>query len=92
MLRREFDLKKETRSARVYVTSLGLYEMYINGQRVSDQLFTPGWTSYNKRLQYQTYEITNFLQKGKNAIGVILGDGWYRGFIGWGTQRNYYGK
>jgi alpha-L-rhamnosidase len=91
-LRREFNLSKPVASARVYVTSLGLYELQLNGKKVGDQLFTPGWTSYNKRLQYQLYDVTSQLTAGPNALGVILGDGWYRGRIGWGTDnRNRYG-
>ena len=78
-------LKGAPRSARAYVTSLGLYELEINGQRVGDQLFTPGWTSYRKRLQYQTYDVTALLRAGDNAIGATLGDGWYRGFLAWQT-------
>jgi len=66
--------------------------MHINGKRVGDQVFAPGWTSYNKRLQYQTYDVTELLQRGENAVGVILGDGWYRGFIGFSGQRNRYGN
>ncbi|MFI5234443.1 MAG: alpha-L-rhamnosidase N-terminal domain-containing protein, partial [Gemmatimonadales bacterium] len=82
MLRRAFDVKGLVRWARIYVTSLGLYELHLNGQRVSRDLFTPGWTSYTKRLQYQTYDVTHLLVPGENAIGAILGDGWYRGFLG----------
>ncbi len=88
--RNEFSTSKKIKSARVYVTSLGLYELFINGEKVGDQLFTPGWTSFNKRLQYQTYDVSDMLKKD-NAIGAVLGDGWYRGNIGWKDQRNYYG-
>lgn len=91
-LRKEFTLDEAIVSARVYITSHGLYEMKINGRNVGDQLFTPGWTSYNKRLQYQTYDITDLLKPGKNAAGVTLGDGWYRGWIAFGNQRNFYGE
>ena len=91
MLRETFKIESGIREARVYVTSHGLYELYLNGQRVGDQLFTPGWTSYNKRLQYQTYDVTNLLQNGDNAVGAILGNGWYRGNIGFSGQRNFYG-
>ncbi len=91
MLRKEFTLHKRVKSARAYATCHGLYELYCNGRRVGDQLFTPGWTSYHKRLQYQTYDITELLTEGDNAVGAILGDGWYRGFLGWGDRRNYYG-
>lgn len=92
MLRKEFSLEGKIQSARVYVTSHGLYEMKINGQKVGTRLFTPGWTSYNKRLQYQTYDITELLRSGNNAVGVRLGDGWYRGWIGFNNQRNFYGS
>ncbi len=92
LLRREFNLNGEIESARAYVTSHGLYEIELNGERVGDLVFTPGWTSYNKRLQYQTYDVTDLMKSGENAIGIMLGDGWYRGYLGWGDQRNYYGS
>ncbi|MFI5236044.1 MAG: family 78 glycoside hydrolase catalytic domain, partial [Gemmatimonadales bacterium] len=68
------------------------YELHLNGQRVGRDLFTPGWTSYAKRLQYQTYDVTHLLVPGENAIGAILGDGWYRGFLGFDSHRNIYGR
>jgi alpha-L-rhamnosidase len=92
MLRRTFEVNGTIESVRAYVTSHGLYEMYLNGRRVGDYVFTPGWTSYNKRLQYQTYDITELIRQGRNAVGVILGDGWYRGYIGFAGQRNFYGQ
>jgi len=92
MLRCQFEVKKSIKSARAYVTSHGLYEFHLNGQKVGDGLFTPGWTSYNKRLQYQVYDITKQLAKGQNAVGAILGDGWYRGPLRWDKLRNIYGK
>ena len=92
IFRKEFLLDKEISSARVYVTCLGLYETELNGQRVGDQVFTPGWTSYNNRLQYQTYDITQYLKTGKNAIGATVGNGWYRGFLGWQDNHNTYGN
>jgi alpha-L-rhamnosidase len=91
MLRGAFAVKGAVRRARAYVTSLGLYELEINGKRVGDQLFTPGWTSYHHRLQYQTYDVAGHLRAGENAIGAMLGDGWYRGFLAWGDRRNIYG-
>jgi len=91
MLRRAFHLDGKIAAARVYVSSLGLYELYINGKRVGDWLLTPGWTSYNKRLQYQTYDVTDYLIEGNNAIGAILGNGWYKGELGWQDHRNLYG-
>lgn len=89
-LRKEFDLRKKISSARVYVTSLGLYQLFLNGQKVGSDLFTPGWSSYKKRLQYQTYDVTHLLDK-RNTIGAMLGDGWYRGYLGWKGGRSYYG-
>jgi alpha-L-rhamnosidase len=92
MLRREFALRGPVGRARAYVTSHGLYEMNLNGRRVGDQVLTPGWTSYNKRLQYQTYDVTSLLKPGSNAVGVELGNGWYRGDLaGWIGRRNVYG-
>ncbi len=91
-LRRAFRVGEAVRSARLYVTSLGLYEVYLNGERVGDQLFTPGWTSYRRRLQYQTYDVTALLRPGANVVGAILGDGWYRGNLGFFRQRNLYGR
>ena len=91
MLRGTFAVKGKVRSARAYVTSLGLYELEINGKRVGDQLLTPGWTSYTKRLQYQTYDVTAHLRAGANGIGATLGDGWYRGFLAWKDRRAVYG-
>ena len=91
MLRGSFKTTGKVKEARAYVTSHGLYELHLNGQRVGDQLFTPGWTSYNKRLQYQTYDVTSLLQNGDNVAGAILGNGWYRGNIGFSGQRNFYG-
>ncbi len=91
MLRKEFQVVGPVARARAYVTSHGLYELYLNGRRVGDQLFTPGWTSYAKRLQYQTYDITAQVKSGANAVGAWLGDGWYRGPIGTAAHRNHYG-
>jgi alpha-L-rhamnosidase len=90
--RKAFSLDKEIKSARLYITCHGLYQAFINGRRVGDQVLTPGWTSYNKRLQYQVYDVTDLLQPGDQAIGILLGDGWYRGYLGWKDNRNIYGK
>jgi alpha-L-rhamnosidase len=91
MLRATFAVDGEVQSARAYVTSLGLYEMMLNGTRVGEQVLTPGWTAYDERLQYQTYDVTELLVEGENALGATLGDGWYRGFLGGREQRNVYG-
>jgi alpha-L-rhamnosidase len=90
--RKEFQVEKNIATARVYVTSHGFYELHMNGKKVGDQVLTPGWTSYGKRLQYQVYDVTNLLVKGNNAIGAVLGDGWYRGTLAWGNNWAVYGK
>ena len=82
MFRKEFNLGKEIASARLYVSSLGLYEAEINGEKVGDQVLTPGWTSFHSRVQYQTYDVSAMLSTGANAIGITLGNGWYRAFRG----------
>ncbi|MEO7120741.1 MAG: family 78 glycoside hydrolase catalytic domain, partial [Ginsengibacter sp.] len=92
ILRKEFSTNKKIISATAYITAHGLYEAEINGQRVGDAYLTPGWTSYKTRLQYQVYDVTPLLKNGKNAIGVTLGNGWYRGIIGFGDNIDVYGK
>ena len=90
-MRKSFTLPKPVANARVYATALGLYELSINGKRVGDEYFRPGWTDYATRVYYQTYNVTGMLRAGENALGVILADGWYAGYIGWERKRNHYG-
>jgi alpha-L-rhamnosidase len=92
LMRRQFNLAKKVSQATVFITAHGLYEAWLNGTRVGDACLTPGWTSYNKRLQYQVFDVTSQLKTGDNALGVILGSGWYRGNIGFSGQINVYGK
>ena len=94
LLRREFSINRKVERARLYATAMGLYEMSLNGKRVGEEYFTPGWTSYDFRYQYQTYDVTNDLKSGANCIGAILGDGWFRGRLAWDPKnnRNHYGK
>jgi alpha-L-rhamnosidase len=89
--RKEFVLKKSVAKARLYISSHGLNQVEMNGRKVGDQEFTPGWTSYDARLQYQTYDVLDYLEQKENAIGIVLGDGWFRGFLAWGDNRNVYG-
>ena len=70
---------------------MGLYQLKLNGKRVGDQYFTPGWTAYDFRFQYQTYDVTAQLKPGKNCVGALLGDGWFRGYMAWGNNHNSYG-
>ena len=90
--RKPFSLNKKIKNATAYITAHGMYEAQINGKRVGDYYLTPGWTSYNNRLQYQVYDVTAMLQNGSNAVGVIAGMGWYRGFLAWDNNKNIYGK
>jgi len=95
MLRKNFRIDNQIKQACVYVTALGEYELYINGKRVGDHILAPEWTDYNVRTQYQTYDITDLLIEGENVIGVILGDGWYIGYMGPGSipgRFNCYGS
>jgi alpha-L-rhamnosidase len=92
LLRREFEVRRGVRQARLYITALGVYEAQINGAVVGDHVLDPGWTSYDYRLRYQTFDVTGMLREGRNAIGAILADGWYRGRLGFGGgHRNIYG-
>jgi alpha-L-rhamnosidase len=77
LLRREFELPGPVRSARLYVTGLGWYEAWINGRRVGDRVLDPLWTSYAERVLYSTYDVTELVREGTNAIGAMLGKGWY---------------
>jgi len=90
-LRKGFTLGKEIKDARLYITCHGLYLVEINGKRIGEQEFTPGWTSYDTRLQYQTYDVTKQLYGDQNVLGIILGDGWFRGNLGWQEGGNIWG-
>ncbi len=91
-LRRAFWVSRPVKRAVVYASALGLYELHINGKRVGEDYFTPGWTDYPTRVYYQTYEVTDLIKKGGNAIGAILADGWYAGYLGFGKKREHYGS
>ncbi|WP_029192775.1 family 78 glycoside hydrolase catalytic domain [Paenibacillus harenae] len=92
MFRRSFELKGAVKKARLYATALGLYELELNGQRVGDCYFTPGWTSYKHSVQTQTYDVTGLVTDGSNAIGAMLGNGWYKGNLTWNDQKCVYGE
>ncbi len=77
LFRKEFLIEKKIRRARVYVSGLGYYELRLNGQRVGDEVLDPGWTTYAKRVLYSTYDVTDQLKPGHNALGVMLGNGWF---------------
>lgn len=78
MFRKEFDVPGPIRRATAYITALGCYEIWINGRRVGEEMLAPQWTDYNKRVLYQTVDVTDLVQEGPNAIGAIVAGGWYR--------------
>lgn len=92
-LRRSFQIKRDVVKARLYICGLGLYEAEINGRRVGDEYFTPYCNSYNNWIQYQTFDVTDHICQGDNAIGVMLGNGWYKGRFGLSDRtEGYYGN
>ncbi|KAA1259124.1 Bacterial alpha-L-rhamnosidase [Rubripirellula obstinata] len=99
--RKEFPAKKQIERATIYATALGIYELHLNGERVGDAMFAPGWTDYRQRAYYNTYDVTEMVQEGDNAIGAWVAEGWYSGYVGFGlltgigtekTGRSTYGK
>ncbi len=92
---RQVSLEKKVKKARIYATALGVYEIHINGEKVGDAFFAPGWTNYKKRLQYQTYDVTKLLQKedGKDKLlEITVGNGWYKGIFGFTCTPDHYGE
>jgi alpha-L-rhamnosidase len=86
-----FDVSKGVKSARLYATALGAYEMFINGERVGDEILAPGWTDYRQRVVYQTYDVTEMIAHGENSISAQLAPGWYETPLEWFQQPNNYG-
>ncbi|MEY4434973.1 MAG: hypothetical protein RIR16_1013, partial [Actinomycetota bacterium] len=80
-LRREFDLSEAQASdaLQLEISAQGLYQAFVNGQRVGDQELTPGYTQYRERIQFQTFDVSELLRPGINSIAVLLADGWFRG-------------
>lgn len=91
LLRRAFALDRPVASARLYITSLGVFDCWINGRRVGDALLDPGWTSYQQRLHYAAYDVTPLLEAGENVLSAAVGDGWWRGWLTWMQRRAIYG-
>ena len=89
-LLKHFTLPANALSARLYIVGLGLYEAYLNGQRVGDEYFAPYCNDYDHWLQYQTYDVTSLLSE-ENELSVMLGDGWYKGRFGFRQEKEIYG-
>lgn len=90
VFRKDFSIKKNVRAARLYATACGVYEACINGQKAGDAFLAPGWTSYHYRIQYQTYDITPLL-RDENQIEITVGNGWYKGELGFDARPDHYG-
>ena len=99
--RKEFATRPKVKRAVLYATALGLYEVEINGKRVGDSYFTPGWSDYRRRAYYEAWDVTPLLVEGTNAVGATVSEGWYSGYVGYGllvgygpnkTGRYFYGK
>jgi len=91
MLRTEFELGKKIESARLYLTARGIYEVQINGKKVGNDFYNPGQTQFNKTHFYQTYDVTDQLKPGNNAIGAMLSEGWWSGLLSFGSVWNHFG-
>lgn len=92
MLRTKFNAnEKKIEGARLYVTARGIYEIYLNGKRVGDDYYNPGLSQYNITHFYQTYDVTNMVKPGENAIGAMLSEGWWSGLLSFGTIWNHFG-
>ena len=88
-LAREFRVEKPIKSARLYASALGVYQLQLNGSRVGDQELAPGWTDYRKSLRFATFDVTEQLKRGDNELTAFLGDGWAIGHIGWDARQRY---
>jgi len=91
-LRREFAVRKQVVSARIYATALGAYKLSINGRKVGDEILSPGWTDFRERVVYQAYDVTADVTAGKNVIGALLAPGWYTTPLQWFRQGYNYGQ
>lgn len=99
--RREFGAPKPVARATLYASALGLVEFHLNGQRIGDAWFEPGWSDYKRRAYYRTHDVTKLVSQGANCVGAVVADGWYAGYVGYGllvgygpnkAGRNFYGK
>ncbi len=92
VLRTTFNIAgKKIRSARLYATARGIYEVFLNGNRVGDDYYNPGLTQYNVTHLYQTYDVTGMVKAGDNAMGAMLGEGWWSGLLSFGDIWNHFG-
>ena len=76
----------------MYATALGIFDVSLNGFRIGEDYFNPGWTDYTRRVYYRAFDVTRHMNTGDNALGAILADGWYSGYVGFGKKRDHYGN
>jgi alpha-L-rhamnosidase len=91
-LRKSFAVTKNVKRAVLHCSAFGIAEFHVNGKKIGNEYFMPGWTDYEKRVYYHSYDVTKSLHVGENALGAVLGDGWYSGYVGFGANRDHYGK
>jgi len=89
MLRKNFQVRDEIKEATAYVTGLGSYVLFINGEKAGDARLTPGWTHYPEKLQYQAYDVSDLVKNGENAVGAMLGNMWWSSGLGWKGGTSY---
>jgi alpha-L-rhamnosidase len=93
LFRREFTVKQKPASARLYASAKGIYEAFCNGRRVGDEVLSPGFTEYRSRLLFQSYDVTDHIVEGPNALGLLVAPGWYKGDLAsWKGTRNLFGS
>ena len=87
--RKDFAATKSIKRAMIYVSALGLVDVHLNGEQVSEAYFEPGWADYHKRVHYRAHDVTELVRKGDNRLGAIVTDGWYAGYVGYGLLVGY---
>jgi alpha-L-rhamnosidase len=92
LFHKEFDVPGQVRRATLYASARGLFRLRLRGRRVSEDIFAPEWTDYDKRIHYRTYDVTGLVGRGRNVIAAMLGDGWWSGYVGWQETRGRYGS
>ena len=90
-LRTSFTAKKTVKRAVLYGSALGIADFHLNGKRISDERFTPGWSHYPARVHYRAWDVTSQIKNGENVLAAELGDGWYSGYVGYARKRDNYG-
>ena len=89
-MRRAFQVEGKVLSARAYFTGLGVYELYVNGEKAGDEYLAPGCTAYDRWIQYQTYDVTDLVKSGENVVGAVIGNGWAKGRFGFDGKAGCY--